>query len=1576
MAWKNAVKSIVRSRLAVFALILNFLVISSSALTALGAPVPPGVLVPAGNGFGVAMYGQMPVGAVSTRGLAFDGAATLYETTSSGQLYKQTRNLADLNTGGPATLVGTLANNPDGLAFSRDKSRLFVARSGAYSVTINGGSHNVTSDGLGDVVEINPATGAVLRTMATGAAAAAIAGGLNQVCPSGLATDPLDGSLWFTDGCSDQNLAWYYHIANVESGTPALVAPVATTMPMTVATGRPAYDLTITPGGTFLVTDLVGNVLSAQRGQRADVLLMPPGGATRGVAFVGIDSTQGTDKPIYLYTTGTDGFMLKANTRVAGAYRTVATSAGTGYHMVIGPDNCLYSAQTVPSGPAVFRVSKSDGTCDLFNAGENTFLATLTGPTSPLFVNTDTATLTVAVSGIPSGVQSNQVSVALSTSAGSVNPRTGVAGTQTNFIAGVAPNLGSATYTYSYIGANVGADTFTATATIAGGGGTATTNQATVNWKAPVTPTKVLTLAKAATPTTYSAVGQVITYSFTVTNSGTGTFTGPFTVSDTKLDAAAICAAGPLASLASLTCTGTHTVTQADLDAGSIVNTATATGDTITSPSATATVTATKSPALTLRKSATPTTYSAVGQVITYAFTITNAGNVTQSGPFTVSDLKLSGTPIACGVATSLAPGAATSCTQSYSITQADLTAGSVTNSATATGPAGPPSPPSSVTITGGGTKVLTLAKAATPTTYSAVGQVITYSFTVTNSGTATLSGPFTVSDLKIPAASCPASATALAPAASLVCSGTYTVTQADLDAGSIVNAATVSGAGVMSNSSTATVTASVTKALTLVKSASPTTYSAAGQVITYTFTITNGGTATLSGPFTVSDLKLSSTPIACSTVASLAPGGQTSCTQTYSITQSDLDARSVTNSATATDPAGPPSPAATATVAATGIRKAFTLVKSAAPTTYSAVGQVITYTFTITNTGNVTLGSAISVTDATLNPATPTFTCLPGPFALAVGTQMTCTQTHAITQADLDAGSIVNTATATDGVVTAGPSSATVTATGTTKALTLTKSASPTTFAAVGDVITYTFTIKNTGNVTQAGAFTVSDPKLSATPIACSTAASLAPAATTSCTQTYSITQADVTAGSAANTATATGPSGPPSPPASVTVTRASGRIPTTTTVTSGQYLPAATTGAGERDDSGDKFCSYSEMAAKYAAKGPKYAAKAARYAARALTAGSGPCNDDDEGDDHSDSAKSCELADKASRYAAEGSEYGEKAARYLAMSAEFGGCQIAGDEPGTSATGSGAASNDTSKGDRSGDDRTQQQRDRETERSSRDSDGGDGRSCYYAEKASREAAQGPEHAEDAAHDLARAGAAGGCSAGTEPTPASGVAFTAHLIENPGQTALAGKTITISAGGRTGSGLTNTHGDVTVTLALAVGAYTDVRASFAGDLVYLPSVGDNQPNVIVYQDTGAGSFVIWGANRATIGQSVPIGSERQFWGAQWARQITAGPYFAHNDFKGWSASTFTSPNPGYASPTGAYYSTKPGQSTEPPETIGAYIRVIITTRTSKDGSGDRGNIAAWAILRVDNPARYDADPGHAGLGTVVAIIN
>jgi hypothetical protein len=86
-------------------------------------------------------------------------------------------------------------------------------------------------------------------------------------------------------------------------------------------------------------------------------------------------------------------------------------------------------------------------------------------------------------------------------------------------------------------------------------------------------------------------------------------------------------------------------------------------------------------PELTLLKTAFPTTYDQVGDVITYTYRLTNSGNVTLSQPWSVTDDKVTVTSLISPA--TLAPGAWVELTATYTIQLADLIAGSVTNTAT-----------------------------------------------------------------------------------------------------------------------------------------------------------------------------------------------------------------------------------------------------------------------------------------------------------------------------------------------------------------------------------------------------------------------------------------------------------------------------------------------------------------------------------------------------------------------------------------------------------------------------------------------------------------------------------------------------------------------------------------------------------------------------------------------------------------------------------------------------------------------------------------------------------------------------
>ena len=479
------------------------------------------------------------------------------------------------------------------------------------------------------------------------------------------------------------------------------------------------------------------------------------------------------------------------------------------------------------------------------------------------------------------------------------------------------------------------------------------------------------------------------------------------------------------------------------------------------------------------------------------------------------------------------------------------------------------------------------------------VGDTINYSFSVTNTGNVTLTN-ITLNDPNATVSGGPIASLAVGGVDNSTFTASYTITQADLNAGSFTNSATATGTdpdgnpvnGVSDdpanttnadpdgdgNPSDPTVTTLpsagsmlVTKTGTLNDGGDGT--ADVGDTITYAFTVSNTGNVTLTN-ITLSDADAT---VSGGPIASLAVGASdnTTFTASHTLTQADIDSGSFTNSATATgsDPGGNPvvavsdDPVNAANVdpdgdgnpsdptvtnlgasASIAVTKAGTLNDGGDGV--ANIGDTITYAFTVTNTGNVTLSNiTLSDADATISGG-PIASLAPG----AVNST-TFTGSHTLTQADIDAGSFTNTAIATgrdpggnpvsgvsdDPADTANidpdgdgnPSDPTVIDLGANGSLAITKTATLNDggdgIANVGDTISYAFAITNTGNVTLTN-ISVTDPNVTVSggPIT-----SLAPGATVSSTITagYTLTQADIDAGSFSNSATATGtdPNGDP---------------------------------------------------------------------------------------------------------------------------------------------------------------------------------------------------------------------------------------------------------------------------------------------------------------------------------------------------------------------------------------------------------------------------------------------------------------
>jgi len=202
-------------------------------------------------------------------------------------------------------------------------------------------------------------------------------------------------------------------------------------------------------------------------------------------------------------------------------------------------------------------------------------------------------------------------------------------------------------------------------------------------------------------------LAQVIHYDFLAKNTGNVSLTTVHVtdtqdLAGTKLTSGPTCPTAVLAAGASETCTGTYTVTQANLTAGSVADSAVATGTSPTGktvkspPRKLTTIKVSQHSALSVKATeapGSPNPVTAAGQTVTYDFAVANTGNVSLRTVKVTDTQPTTGEVLVSGptcLTAALAPAATETCTATYKTTKADVAAKVITNTgtATATGPA------------------------------------------------------------------------------------------------------------------------------------------------------------------------------------------------------------------------------------------------------------------------------------------------------------------------------------------------------------------------------------------------------------------------------------------------------------------------------------------------------------------------------------------------------------------------------------------------------------------------------------------------------------------------------------------------------------------------------------------------------------------------------------------------------------------------------------------------------------------------------------------------------------------------
>lgn len=299
----------------------------------------------------------------------------------------------------------------------------------------------------GVILELDPTTGAVLRTVAS-----------NLPCPHGLVVDPLSGDLFFDNWCIGAGVdARIFRVRNPSSGNPTV--ETYATLPF-ITNGQMVFS----PKGTLYVVSKYDQQsppvyrVSGTDGPNPPTVTQLLGVASNYWLNIGEIGPDGEAQTLITLQNGklqlTD---ITTNPPTVTAELTDGIGGG-----IIGPDGCLY----MPNQNALYKLADPTGGCSFASASVTPSLTLTPTAVSPNPAQGTAQTFTATFRNVNAPADTP----VLFTVTGA-NPRVQLVRTDAN---------GEAVFTYTAI--SEGKDTIVATATVANSA--LTSNKAEVTWEA------------------------------------------------------------------------------------------------------------------------------------------------------------------------------------------------------------------------------------------------------------------------------------------------------------------------------------------------------------------------------------------------------------------------------------------------------------------------------------------------------------------------------------------------------------------------------------------------------------------------------------------------------------------------------------------------------------------------------------------------------------------------------------------------------------------------------------------------------------------------------------------------------------------------------------------------------------------------------------------------------------------------------------------------------------------------------------------------------------------------------------
>ncbi|QIM17628.1 hypothetical protein G7066_00910 [Leucobacter coleopterorum] len=428
------------------------------------------------------------------------------------------------------------------------------------------------------------------------------------------------------------------------------------------------------------------------------------------------------------------------------------------------------------------------------------------------------------------------------------------------------------------------------------------------------------------------------------------------------------------------------------------------------------------------------------GDVLTFDFAVSNTGNDTVTG-VAVTDQLVGVSAVTCAD-TTLAVGASTNCSATYTVIEADQLAETLTNTATAIGTdalgRSVTTGRAEVTVPLDAVRDITLTKTVESVDTDAdqlvdEGSVIHYLFKVENTGNTRLLNVDLSDDLAgLSALVCDtpagdAKAAELLPGEAFECRATVDVTLADVTSGEVKNTARVTSVDpndVVVEDEDAVVTPTnlilgleLSKKITGVKDENTNKLNDAGDVISYEIAVKNTSNVKLTGVKVIDELKGLGKLDCDITNGELAAGASMVCKADYTVTEADTYAGEIVNDAhaVAKNPTGDAVESLEDTVRqpldarpSLNVVKTIEKVKGSTNKKVAYTGDTVTFGFDITNTGNLSMFD-VKIIDGLKGLSA--FSCENPLTKIAPGDTVHCTASYVVTKGDEQARKVTNTA-------------------------------------------------------------------------------------------------------------------------------------------------------------------------------------------------------------------------------------------------------------------------------------------------------------------------------------------------------------------------------------------------------------------------------------------------------------------------------------------------------------------------------------------------------------------------------------